>query len=84
MIQEKIIIGENTNHPLSGILTLPDNIDKPVPAIVLVHGSGPSNMDEKVGKLTPFKDLAEGLASRGIAVIRYDKRTYAHKKQFIY
>ena len=40
-------------------------------------------MDEKVGKLTPFKDLAEGLASRGIAVIRYDKRTYAHKKQFI-
>jgi dienelactone hydrolase len=40
-------------------------------------------MDEKVGKLTPFKDLAEGLANRGIAVIRYDKRTYAHKKQFI-
>ena len=83
MVQEKIIIGENTNHPLNGILTLPDNIDKPVPAIVLVHGSGPSNMDEKVGKLTPFKDLAEGLANRGIAVIRYDKRTYVHKKQFI-
>ena len=83
MFEEKIIIGENTKHALNGILTLPDEINNPVPAIVLVHGSGPSNMDEKVGKLTPFKDLAEGLASRGIAVIRYDKRTYAHKKQFI-
>jgi len=83
MLQEKIIIGENTKHPLNGILTLPNEINNPVPAVVLVHGSGPSNMDEKVGKLTPFKDLAEGLASRGIAVIRYDKRTYAHKKQFI-
>ena len=83
MFEEKIIIGKNTKHPLNGILTLPDEINNPVPAIVLVHGSGPSNMDEKVGKLTPFKDLAEGLANRGIAVIRYDKRTYAHKKQFI-
>jgi dienelactone hydrolase len=35
-------------------------------------------MDEKVGKLTPFKDLAEGLAKHGIASIRYDKRTFAH------
>ena len=83
MFEEKIIIGENTKHQLNGILTLPDEINNPVPAIVLVHGSGPSNMDEKIGKLTPFKDLAEGLANRGIAVIRYDKRTYAHKKQFI-
>ena len=83
MFEEKIIIGKNTKHPLNGILTLPNEINNPVPAVVLVHGSGASNMDEKVGKLTPFKDLAEGLASRGIAVIRYDKRTYAHKRQFI-
>ena len=83
MLQEKIIIGENTKHPLNGILTLPNEINNLIPAVVLVHGSGPSNMDEKVGKLTPFKDLAEGLASKGIAVIRYDKRTYAHKKQYI-
>ena len=83
MLEEKIIIGENTKHPLNGILTLPNEINNLIPAVVLVHGSGPSNMDEKVGKLTPFKDLAEGLASKGIAVIRYDKRTYAHKKQYI-
>lgn len=35
-------------------------------------------MDEKVGKLTPFRDLAHGLAAHGIASVRYDKRTFAH------
>jgi dienelactone hydrolase len=59
-------------------LTLPENITEPVPAVVFVHGSGSSNMDEKVGQLTPFKDLAEGLANKGIASIRYDKRSFAH------
>ena len=61
MFEEKIIIGKNTKHPLNGILTLPNEINNPVPAVVLVHGSGASNMDEKVLKLTPFKDLAKGL-----------------------
>lgn len=78
MIKEKIIIGENTKYPLNGLLTLPMDTTKPVPAVVFVHGSGSSNMDEKVGKLTPFKDLAEGLAKHGIASIRYDKRSFAH------
>lgn len=78
MIVEKIIVGEGTKYPLKGLLTLPDGVDGSVPAVVLVHGSGSSNMDEKVVKLTPFKDLAEGLAKQGIASIRYDKRSYAH------
>ncbi len=78
MIKEKIIIGENTKYPLNGLLTLPVDATKPVPAVVFVHGSGSSNMDEKVGKLTPFKDLAEGLAKHGIASVRYDKRSFAH------
>ena len=78
MIQEKIIVAENTKYPLNGLLTLPDGTSEPVPAVVFVHGSGASNMDEKVGKLTPFKDLAEGLAKHGIASVRYDKRSFAH------
>ena len=78
MVTENIIIGENTNYPLNGLLTLPEELSSPVPAVVFVHGSGASNMDEKVGKLTPFKDLAEGLARHGIASIRYDKRSFAH------
>ena len=78
MIKETIVVGEGTKYPLKGILTLPENALVPVPAVVFVHGSGSSNMDEKVGKLTPFKDLAEGLAELGIASIRYDKRSFAH------
>ena len=78
MITEKIVVGENTKYPLNGLLTLPVDTTKPVPAVVFVHGSGSSNMDEKVGRLTPFKDLAEGLAKHGIASIRYDKRSFAH------
>ena len=48
-----------------------------VPAVVLVHGSGPHDRDETVGAKKPFMDLATGLASRGIAVLRYEKRTKA-------
>ena len=80
MISEKIIVGEGSEYPLNGLLTIPDG-EGPFPAVVMVHGSGPSNMDEKVMKLTAFKDIAEGLAERGIASIRYDKRTFAHKKK---
>ena len=77
MKQEAIVLNEGTRFPLKGKLTLPEG-DGPFPGVVLVHGSGSSNMDEKVGKLTPFRDLAEGLAARGIAAVRYDKRSFAH------
>lgn len=45
--------------------------------VVLVHGSGPNDRDETVGPNKPLKDLAWGLASEGVAVLRYDKRTNA-------
>ena len=47
----------------------------PFPAVVLVHGSGPQDRDETILANKPFKDIAWGLASRGIAVLRYDKRS---------
>ena len=81
MRSEKIVVGEGTEYPLKGLLALPDRPDGKVPAVVLVHGSGASNMDEKIFKLTPFKDLAEGLAEHGIASIRYDKRTYVYGRK---
>ncbi len=83
MYREKIVIGEGTEYPLNGLLTLPDGATGPVPAVVMVHGSGSSNMDEKVLKLTPFKDLADGLAAHGIASIRYDKRTFVHGRKMM-
>lgn len=62
---------------LDGTLTLP-RAEGRFPAVVLVHGSGPHDEDETIGPNRPFKDLAWGLASRGIAVLRYVKRTRAH------
>ncbi|MBP5239316.1 MAG: alpha/beta fold hydrolase [Oscillospiraceae bacterium] len=81
MICERITVGAGTDYPLNGMLTFPDCLSRPAPAVVLVHGSGPSDMDETVIKLTPFKDLARGLAERGIASLRYDKRTFAHARK---
>jgi len=63
--------------PLPGTLTMPAG-DGPYPAVVLVHGSGPEDRDETIGPNKPFKDLALGLASRGIAVLRFEKRTQAY------
>jgi fermentation-respiration switch protein FrsA (DUF1100 family) len=46
--------------------------------VVLVHGSGPNDRDETIAGNKPFRDLALGLASQGIAVLRYDKRTLVY------
>ncbi len=59
---------------LPATLSLPKG-EGPFPAIILVHGSGPQDRNEAIGPNRPFQDLAWGLASRGVAVLRYDKRT---------
>lgn len=66
---------------LEGTLSLPKPPTNPLRAVVLVHGSGPQDRNETVGSIQPFRDLAWGLASRGIAVLRYEKRTKAHPEQ---
>ena len=66
--------------PLPGTLTMPTG-KGPFPAIVLVHGSGPNDRDETIGANKPFRDLAHGLAAKGIAVLRYDKRTKVYPTQ---
>lgn len=62
---------------LPGTLSVPKG-DGPFPAVILVHGSGPNDRDETLGPNKPFKDLAWGLASKNISVLRYDKRTRVH------
>jgi dienelactone hydrolase len=66
---------------LPGTLSIPKG-EGPFPALVLVHGSGPNDRDETILVNKPFRDLAWGLSSRGIAVLRYDKRTRAHAAKF--
>ena len=62
---------------LPGILTVPKG-EGPFPAVILLQGSGASDKDESIGNLKPFRDLAEGLAEKGIAVYRFDKRSYVY------
>jgi len=62
---------------LPGTLTLPKG-KGPFAAVVLVHGSGPQDQDETIGGNKVFKDLAWGLASRNVGVLRYEKRTKVH------
>ncbi len=62
---------------LPGTLSLPQG-EGPFAAVLLVHGSGPQDRDETLPPNKPFRDLAWGLASQGIAVLRYEKRTKAY------
>lgn len=62
---------------VDGTLSVPRG-SGPWPAVVLLSGGGPFDRDETGGPNKPFKDLAWGLASRGVAVLRFDKVTYAH------
>ncbi len=82
-ISENIKIGAGTEWELAGVLTLPENADGKVPAVVLVQGSGPSDMDETVYENKPFREIAEYLSSNGIAVIRYNKRTYTYGAKMV-
>jgi hypothetical protein len=66
---------------LAAMLTIPKNA-KNFPIVVLVHGSGPNDMDETIGPNKPFKDIAAGLAVNGIASLRYVKRTVVYPKDF--
>ena len=71
--ERDVTIGDD-RWKLPGTLAVPAG-KGPFPAVALVHGSGPNDRDETVLATKPFRDLAEGLASRGIAVLRYEKRT---------
>jgi dienelactone hydrolase len=74
--EREVTIGEG-DWALPATLTMPRGIPA-APAVVLVHGSGPHDRDETIGGVRPFRDLALGLATRGVAVLRYEKRTRAH------
>jgi uncharacterized protein len=77
--EEPVVVGA-APWQLNGTLTRPDG-KGPFPGIVLVAGSGPSDQDETIVANKPLKDLAWGLASRGIAVLRCNKRTWQYGKE---
>lgn len=66
---------------LSGTLSLPKGLERPVAAAVLVAGSGPTDRNGNSplvpGRIDNLKEIAHYLSSRGVAVLRYDKRGIA-------
>ena len=68
-----VTVGE---YKLPGTITMPNTTDL-VPVVVMLSGSGPNDQDETIGPNKPFRDIAWGLATQGIATLRYDKRTKA-------
>lgn len=79
--KEESLYLKTKNRELAAIVTTPKNVSK-FPIVVLVHGSGPSDMDQTVGANKPFKDIAVGLAAKGIATVRYVKRTLVYPNEF--
>lgn len=71
------------NFLIEGTLSIPDMGQEKYPVVVLVHGSGPHDRDQSIYGNKPFRDIAEGLVQKGIAVLRYDKRTMTHNQKFV-
>jgi len=71
----------SAERALSGTLSLPRG-HGPFAAVVLVAGSGPNDRDETIGPNKPLRDRAYGLATRDIAVLRFDKRSHARPQDF--
>lgn len=72
----EVVLGD---RPLAvgGTVSVP-RASEPVPAVVLLGGGGPFDRDMTMGNNRIGKDLAWGLASRGIAVARFDKAAHTH------
>lgn len=81
VVEESVLIGEGSDYELGATLTLPRYHQEELPAVILVHGSGPVDRDETVLAYKPFRDIAWGLAEQGIAVLRYDKRTFVYGEE---
>ncbi|WP_227998523.1 alpha/beta hydrolase family protein [Nocardia australiensis] len=77
--EQEVTVGSG-ELAVEGALTVPRG-DGPYPAVVLLAGGGPFDREGTVGPNRIYRDIAWGLASRGIAVLRFDKVTCAHPEK---
>lgn len=74
---QEVAVRTPSGITLAGTLTLPAGASGRVPAVLLLTGSGPQDRDESSPGLPgwrPFRQIADTLARRGIAVLRLDDR----------
>lgn len=75
---EQVRIPTPGGHVLAGTLTRPEGGAR-VPAVVLVTGSGAQDRDEAIPMVRgfrPFRQIADTLSRRGVAVLRLDDRGF--------
>ncbi|HEX6751846.1 MAG TPA: alpha/beta fold hydrolase [Longimicrobium sp.] len=78
-VAEEVRVPHPGGFRLAGTLTLPNARRGRVPAVVTITGSGQEDRDEAIPGLRgyrPFRQMADTLARRGIAVLRMDDRGY--------
>jgi len=85
-----MVIDLSNGLKIDGRLNLPANGNGPFPGVLLVPGSGTTDMNETAGYVhidnetgsiiyppgRPFFDIAEYLSERGFAVLQYNKRGF--------
>ena len=92
--QDEQITFQSNGLTLNGTLSIPIDGNEPYPLAILVHGSGPNDRNQTITlsggnalclypelfnqTIRNFKDIADYLSANGIAVLRYDKRTFTH------
>ncbi|MFE5430406.1 alpha/beta hydrolase family protein [Peribacillus simplex] len=80
----EIVQADLKNGTIKGLLETPKN-EGPFPVMIIIAGSGPTDKDGNTianpGKNNSLKMLAESLAEKGIASIRYDKRGIGENMQ---
>ncbi len=73
---ESVSIPTPRGYALAGTLTKPKGMAK-VPVVITISGSGPQERDSRLPPLPGyaiFREIADTLGRRGIAVLRYDDR----------
>ena len=77
--EQAIQVG-TTEYPLDGVLSIPvdASASAPVPVCILIHDDGPYDMHMTLGETAVFDDIADLFGDMGIAVLRYNKRTYQY------
>lgn len=78
-VEEKDVTIVSGRFRLGATVTRAKGATARLPGVVIVGGSGPTDRDGEVGGAKVYRDLAVGLAAKGFAVLRFDKRTYAYR-----